>query len=179
MREVLDGMSEGTPCSLPAFEEPFRAEDGAAERLAAAHDVLHRPRLRLERDVLFHDLIATLVSRFANRPLRPFRDIGPARLVRANDYLQAHIGEDVPLARLSAILGLRDRQTINLFNRHLGLPPHAYHLILKINALKLRLRSGTPLAECAAAFGFVDQSHMTRHFRAIVGMTPKAYAAAC
>ena len=35
-----------------------------------------------------------------------------------------------------------------------------------------------PAAEAALRSGFADQSHMTRHFRAIVGTTPGRYAAA-
>ena len=111
-------------------------------------------------------------------PLRPSRDPGFARLERASEYLRDHVEDDVSLARLASIVGLRKRQTINLFNNHLGLPPHAYHLTLKINAIKRLLRTGASIADCAAAFGFVDQSHMTRHFRAVVGITPKDYAVA-
>ena len=32
-----------------------------------------------------------------------------------------------------------------------------------------------PVAEVAARTGFFDQSHLTRHFRAIVGMPPGRY----
>ena len=42
--------------------------------------------------------------------------------------------------------------------------------------VKRLLRAGMTSAEAAAQAGFADQSHMGRHFRAIVGITPAAFA---
>ena len=77
---------------------------------------------------------------------------------------------------LCKVSGLRRRQTIEAFERQTGLPPHSYHLGLKIGAVKSMLRSGLSATEAAMQAGFADQSHMTRHFVAIVGTTPRLYA---
>jgi AraC-like DNA-binding protein len=37
------------------------------------------------------------------------------------------------------------------------------------------LRSGVPIAEAALRTGFVDQSHLNRHFKRIIGVTPGQY----
>ncbi len=37
------------------------------------------------------------------------------------------------------------------------------------------LLAGVPPSDVAAHCGFVDQSHMTRHFKRIVGVTPSRY----
>lgn len=178
MRQVVEDADDRFTHRLPRFDEAFRQDDGISSRLATAHGALHRESFKLARDVHLNDLIGVLVGRFASEPLRGSREPGSARLHRARDYLRAHVEDDVTLAQVATVVGLRERQTIDLFNKHFGLPPHAYHLMLKINAVKRLLRAGLPIAECAATFGFVDQSHMTRHFRAMVGTTPKAYAAA-
>ena len=178
MRQVVEDAGDRFTHRLPRFDEAFREDDETSSRLATAHGAIHHESFRLARDVHLSDLIGILVGRYASEPLRGSREPGPARLHRARDYLRAHVEDDVALAQVATVVGLRERQTINLFNKHLGLPPHAYHLTLKINAVKRRLRAGLPIAECAATFGFADQSHMTRTFRAIVGTTPKAYAAA-
>ena len=38
------------------------------------------------------------------------------------------------------------------------------------------IAAGTPLSETAAATGFADQSHLTRHFAARFGLTPGRFA---
>lgn len=42
-------------------------------------------------------------------------------------------------------------------------------------ASRLLLRTRLPVADVAAAVGFVDQSHMTRAFHAAFGLTPGAW----
>ena len=37
------------------------------------------------------------------------------------------------------------------------------------------LREGVSPADVAAELGFVDQSHFTRHFKRLVGVTPARY----
>ena len=37
------------------------------------------------------------------------------------------------------------------------------------------MREGEPVAEVAAACGFVDQSHLTRAFKRAFGMTPGVF----
>jgi AraC-like DNA-binding protein len=37
------------------------------------------------------------------------------------------------------------------------------------------LRSALPIAEVAAEVGFSDQSHLTRHFKRLLGFTPGSY----
>nr|WP_310206490.1 helix-turn-helix domain-containing protein [Paenarthrobacter nitroguajacolicus] len=39
------------------------------------------------------------------------------------------------------------------------------------------LLDGRPAAEAAVEAGFHDQSHLTRHFRRVLGTTPGAFAA--
>ncbi|NJM42377.1 MAG: AraC family transcriptional regulator [Anaerolineae bacterium] len=40
------------------------------------------------------------------------------------------------------------------------------------------LSVGNPIAQVALDVGFVDQSHLNKHFKRIVGITPKQYAEA-
>jgi len=85
-------------------------------------------------------------------------------------------GFDVDLASLAAEAGLGKFQALRAFKRRYGMPPHAYQLYLRISRARLMLRAGAAPADVAAHFGFVDQSHMNRHFKRIVGVTPRQYA---
>jgi AraC-like DNA-binding protein len=55
-----------------------------------------------------------------------------------------------------------------------GLSPHAYQNQLRIAQVRRRLKAGLPLS--AIETGFFDQSHIIRHFRDSLGVTPGEYA---
>lgn len=65
------------------------------------------------------------------------------------------------------------------FSRHvtreLGIAPHAFRILARLNRARQLLREGQPIAAVAADTGFSDQSHMTRLFRQTFGTTPGLY----
>jgi AraC-like DNA-binding protein len=67
---------------------------------------------------------------------------------------------------------------MRLFARHMGMPPHAYMTHVRLCVARQLLLKGEPAASVAAAVGYVDQSHLTKRFRAAFGVTPGQFAAA-
>jgi transcriptional regulator GlxA family with amidase domain len=66
------------------------------------------------------------------------------------------------------------------FRRQLGVAPKAYTRLLRFDharALLGRLSPGRTLADVAMEAGYYDQSHLTRDFIALAGVTPGAFAA--
>jgi AraC-like DNA-binding protein len=61
------------------------------------------------------------------------------------------------------------------FGAAMGLPPHRYHLQLRIDAAKRKLAAGESIVQVAIDLGFSDQSHFTRLFSRVVGATPAQY----
>ena len=58
----------------------------------------------------------------------------------------------------------------------MGLPPHRYLLMRRVAvAAELLASTERPLNEISRVVGFVDQSHLGRVFRKIVGETPSLY----
>lgn len=177
MAEILADRQDTLSAPLPDFDASNRRDPTLAARLERVHDMVHASRLTLSRDAALTalaDVVAHLAggsTDLGGKPALP--DHRASRLV---DYLHAHVEVDVSLDVLSSLVGLRRRQTIDLFKRRTGLPPHAYHIGLKVRLVQNLLRRGQSLASAAIDAGFADQSHMTRHFTAIVGTTPAAYA---
>ncbi|WP_137927978.1 helix-turn-helix domain-containing protein [Cupriavidus sp. 2SB] len=62
-------------------------------------------------------------------------------------------------------------------SRELGVGPHAFRLLARLNRARNLLRDGMSPATVAAETGFADQSHLTRCFRGVFGTTPGQYRA--
>lgn len=56
------------------------------------------------------------------------------------------------------------------------MPPHAYQINVRLDRAKDLLLRGWPISEVAREAGFYDQSHFTRYFKRLVGVTPGSYA---
>jgi len=56
--------------------------------------------------------------------------------------------------------------------------PHRWLLTRRIERAKTLLKGSLPLVEVASTCGFVDQSHFTKVFRGLEGVTPGAWRGA-
>ncbi|MDE4176707.1 AraC family transcriptional regulator [Phaeobacter sp. PT47_59] len=175
MRELVEDITGKALTGTLDFGAAFHSRSDLAQRFSALHQALHASDQRLTRDVALDALIGALLRELAPQLSVPERQ-SKGRIADAVDYLDSHVEEDVSLEELCRITGLRRRQTIAAFRRATGLPPHAWHLQRKILRVKRLLREGQSPADAAAQTGFADQSHMGRNFRAIVGITPAAFA---
>lgn len=64
------------------------------------------------------------------------------------------------------------------FRKRYGCLPAEYVRRLRVEAASEALaRSGRPLAQVALEAGFTDQSHFSRQFRRLTGMSPGRYRA--
>lgn len=80
-----------------------------------------------------------------------------------------------PVSEIARRHGLSREGFSRRFARETGMPPHAWHLVARLNEARRRLRAGDSVADVAADFGFADQSHFGRHFRRVFGVSPRAY----
>lgn len=76
--------------------------------------------------------------------------------------------------------GWSRRHVTERFRHQLGIAPKAYARLLRFQhatALLTEQQAVRSLAEVATEAGYYDQSHFTRDFAALAGITPRAYAA--
>ncbi len=95
---------------------------------------------------------------------------------RIRDYLNAHFNEKITLTQLEQEMGISRFHLIRLFKQWNHLPPHRYQNVLRINYAKTELARQRPIADIALEAGFYDQSHLTRLFTRMVGVTPGRYS---
>ena len=67
-------------------------------------------------------------------------------------------------------------QLLRSFAHEVGLPPHAYRMQRRVALARTLIAGGTALADAAISAGFSDQSHKTRAFVRLLGVTPAGYA---
>lgn len=94
---------------------------------------------------------------------------------RCKEFIHAHYAQNVSLADLSAAAETSPFHLLRSFRQHVGLTPHAYLVQTRVEAAKHLLRARTAIAEVAAITGFTDQSHLTRHFKRLTGVTPRRF----
>lgn len=110
------------------------------------------------------------------RPARQPAAAPPAVIERARRYIDDHLFEDFGLSDLSRLTGLSAFHLVRTFKKAVGLSPVAYRNQRRIMAARRRLVDGEPTAQIALDLGFADQSHFTRHFQRLVGVSPQRYA---
>ena len=98
-------------------------------------------------------------------------------LAPVRTYLKANVNEPVPTEAVARMSGLSESQVIRTFHYDFGLPPHAYHLRVRLAAACELLTRGVAVARVSNECGFADQSHLSRRFKAVYGVTPAAWAA--
>jgi AraC-like DNA-binding protein len=107
--------------------------------------------------------------------IRPAEHGDHAVVLRIRDYLRREFARTVTLEELGHRAGMCRFALARAFTREVGLPPHAYQTQLRVLRGCELIRAGIPLSAVALHVGFSDQSHLCRHFKRILGMTPGAY----
>jgi transcriptional regulator of acetoin/glycerol metabolism/AraC-like DNA-binding protein len=156
-RLVIAGSHESRSVLVTPPIQPF-----AHSRNAASAAVHTRPRL---------DVISAL-EKMAPTP-QAHGGLSPAAMRRVRDYVDAHLGGSMDLAMLAGIAGVSIHHFARGFKRSVGVTPHHYLMQKRVErAQDLLARTDLSMSEIAYAGGFSDQSHLARHFRQMLGVTP-------
>jgi AraC family transcriptional regulator len=95
----------------------------------------------------------------------------------AHEYILQNLGEPITPRDLAQAIGLSRFHFSRLFRGSTGVSPMRYVQRCRVEHAKGLIRQGELLmTEIAVRVGFYDQSHFTRWFRKLVGMTPREFA---
>ncbi len=171
--------------SLPDFPEPVIWDPSLADTIRRLHAILETSEFPLERESALLHALTTLVIRHASRggpgsadrlagyPARPpgMRAACPA-IERVREYIESNFSVNIALSDLAEIGGLSAYHLLRMFKETTGLPPHAYQNQRRVAYGRKLIELGWPIAFAAAEAGFTDQSHFSRRFKGIYGITP-------
>jgi transcriptional regulator GlxA family with amidase domain len=95
---------------------------------------------------------------------------------RVREYVETHLGESIDLLMLAGVAGLSVHHFARQFKQSAGVAPHAYLTQKRVErAREMLVQTDRSLAEIAFAVGFFDQGHLARHFRHMLGTTPREF----
>ena len=168
------GWQRGTP----SFPQTVVYDAGSARLLRAAHIAAEHGDA-LASSSLLRAALAGLLRAHARPGGRagaergPYRSPAAVRTVR--DLLAGRLADPPSLDDLARESGMSPFALVRAFRAETGLPPHAYVNHLRVRLARRLLDGGVAPADVAAAAGFADQAHLTRHFKRVVGVPPRAY----
>jgi AraC family transcriptional regulator len=134
---------------------------------------------RLYAESLANLLSVHLLRNYAEhaQPIEKERlQVQPRAVVQALNFIHQNYARELSLSDIAAAAHLSTYHLTRVFKKATGVSPHQYLVQVRVNSARSLLSAGAgdrSLAEIAAAVGFADQSHLTRHFKRVLGMTPK------
>lgn len=136
------------------------------------------PPTRLFRDAIGEAIIARLVTLDGRAPEPVVHGLPPHAVQRVIEFMQAHLADDISVDALARIANLSPAHFSTCFRASVGEPPHQHLVRLRVERARGLLERGLDPASAALAVGFYDQSHLARHMRRMLGVTPGAIARA-
>ena len=173
-------LGHGSKTDVPAFfGQPIYDDPSLARTLAFVHTMLESGAQSFDAESLLVTTLHALVARHGDALPPTPRDTPIARIVQtARAYLHAHYASPIKLASLAAVCSTSPFHLVRCFTEVLGMPPHAYLTQIRANRARALLVQGEAVSGVAYQCGFCDQSHLTRTFKRLFGVTPGSYVAA-
>ena len=101
---------------------------------------------------------------------------GSAHVQKVHVYVQEHLSEKITVSEIARACGLNASYLNTCFREQTGECVSAFVRRMKISRAAELLRGrDRSLAEICAMLGYFDQSHFSRAFKAVTGVTPGKY----
>jgi AraC family transcriptional regulator len=103
------------------------------------------------------------------------RGLSERALASVRAFIQVHMGQHITLECLAEAACMSRFHFARMFRISTGDSPMNYLRRARVERARALLEDGMNLSQIAIATGFCDQSHFTRSFRRMTGMTPRRY----
>jgi AraC-like DNA-binding protein len=161
--------------AAPFVPEVVSDDPALADLLREAFADFPRPLEPIAIDAIVSRL-ADLLSARGDSPAPRKSATAHSAIGRARDFLIAEAPRTVASEELERVSGLDRFALARQFRAAFGTSPHRFQVGRRLARAQAMIAEGAALSEVAAATGFADQSHLTRHFAARFGVTPGRWA---
>ena len=163
--------------SVPAFPGLCMADDELADAFIRTHRQFETDLDPLAREGNVADVLMAVLRRHASGAKRHVDRLPPGEAVEhAMEYIKDCYAQRITLTGVAEAAGVSRYAVLRAFRRELGISPYALVTQVRIEQAKRLLRAGVGIAMVSQRVGFADQSHLARHFKRFLGVTPGAYA---
>jgi AraC-like DNA-binding protein len=135
-----------------------------------------------EQDTLFNDGVALaffahIARKYAGirEPAQTGAKLAPWQVRRLSDWVGTHMQCPITIADLAGLVNLSRSHFSRMFQKSLGISAHQWLLLRRIERARQLLKGTASLAEISVSCGFVDQSHFTKVFTRVEGLTPGSW----
>ncbi|MGW3105000.1 AraC family transcriptional regulator [Streptomyces sp. NPDC001100] len=170
----LDGTHLPDDLIGSAVDRPDLLDPQLRLRVGQLHTALDHPGDELEAESRLTLIAERLHAHLRPSAPAPARDPALARTLR--ELLDERVTEGIALDEAARLVHAHPAHLVRAFSGAYGIAPHQYLMSRRVDRARRLLLDGRPPGEVAAATGFYDQSHLTRHFRKLVGVTPGRYS---
>jgi AraC family transcriptional regulator len=134
---------------------------------------------RLYGESLGTALASRLAANYAvSKPALGFKSNGlsPSQLEQVMDYIKANLTDDISILDLAKLTHMSESHFSRSFKQSVGITPYQYLMQQRVERAKELLKQRSiVISTIALDCGFANQTHLTKVFRQMTGMTPKAY----
>jgi AraC-like DNA-binding protein len=159
-----------------SVDQPMMSDPQLRQRIHQLHYVLEQPGEEFEAE----NRLAFIAERLRGHltwhgdPDVPRLEANVADGLR--DLIAARFREKVTLREASDALHAHPAHLVRMFSRKFGISPHQYLTSRRVELARRLLLDGMPPSLAAAEAGFYDQSHLSRHFKHVLGTSPGRFA---
>lgn len=175
LTDILEDVTGRAFQGTPSFSRQLLRDEDIAGDFHRAHRLVEEGRESLLAEEAMYGVLARMFARYGSVIISPPRETGRTGVGRARDFIAEHFASEIGLEGLAEVAGLSRAHLIRAFRREYFITPHAFQTDLRVRQARRLLRGGASPSETALECGFADQAHLTRHFKARIGVTPAAY----
>jgi AraC family transcriptional regulator len=101
--------------------------------------------------------------------------LSKVQLAEVLDYIDTHLNQNISLSELAAIVHMGSRHFSRCFKQSMGFSPYQYLIKCRVDrAEKLLRQPHSSITKIAETVGFANQSHLNRHFKRWLGVSPRS-----